>query len=43
MLFVYESDIGDGWEDPEVHKDSPEKRQAALKMGANIVTYALTH
>lgn len=42
-FFAYESDIGDGWEDYEVHQDSPEKRQAALKMGANIITYAMTH
>ena len=40
-LLAYESDIGDGWEDPSVHKDSPEKRQAALKMGANILTWVL--
>ncbi len=36
-----ESDIGDGWEDPEVHKDPPEKRLSALKMGANIVQFAM--
>ncbi len=40
-LFAYESDIGDGWEDPSVHKDPPEKRQAALRMGANILTWVL--
>lgn len=39
--FNYESDLGDGWEDPEVHKDSEETRQKALKMGANIVQYVL--
>jgi hypothetical protein len=38
-FYSYESDIGDGWEDPEVHKNSPEKRQQALRMGANIVQY----
>ncbi len=43
VFLVYESDIGDGWEDFEVHKDPPEKHQAALKMGANIVHYTLTH
>jgi hypothetical protein len=43
VFFAYESDIGDGWEDPEVYNDSPEKRLAALKMGANLVAYALTH
>jgi len=40
-LFAYESDIGDGWEDPAVHKDSPEKREAAFKMGVNILTWVL--
>jgi hypothetical protein len=43
VFFAYESDIGDGWEDPEVYNDPPEKRLAALKMGANLVAYALTH
>ncbi len=37
--YSYESDLGDGWEDPEVHKDSEEVRIKALKMGANIVQY----
>jgi hypothetical protein len=36
-----ESDIGDGWEDPEIHNDTPETRAKALKMGANIVQYVL--
>lgn len=39
--YNYESDLGDGWEDPEVHNDTPETRQKALKMGANIVQYVL--
>jgi Domain of unknown function (DUF4159) len=34
-----ETDLGDGWEDPEVHKDPEEKRQMALQMGANLVQY----
>jgi hypothetical protein len=38
-LFNFECDIGDGWEDPEVHHDSEETRQKALKMGANIIQY----
>ncbi|HIE05431.1 MAG TPA: DUF4159 domain-containing protein [bacterium (Candidatus Stahlbacteria)] len=41
-FYVYESDIGDGWEDYEVYKDPPEKHEAALRMGINIVIYALT-
>lgn len=43
VFFAYESDIGDGWEDPEVYNDPPEKRLSALRMGVNLVTYALTH
>lgn len=40
LLFTYESDIGDGWEDPEVHNDPEEVRLRALQMGANIIKYA---
>lgn len=40
LLFTYESDLGDGWEDVEIHNDPPEVREKALKMGANIVKYA---
>ncbi|WP_370476438.1 DUF4159 domain-containing protein [Tamlana flava] len=40
LLFTYESDLGDGWEDPEVHNDPADVREKALKMGANIVKYA---
>ncbi|MBT8376255.1 MAG: DUF4159 domain-containing protein [Bacteroidia bacterium] len=40
LLFTYESDIGDGWEDPEVHNDPENVRLKALQMGANIVKYA---
>ncbi|GAA0744891.1 DUF4159 domain-containing protein [Gaetbulibacter jejuensis] len=39
LLFTFESDLGDGWEDPEVHNDPPEVREKSLKMGANIVKY----
>ena len=42
VLYTYESDLGDGWEDKEVHKDSEEIREKALKMGTNIIIYALT-
>lgn len=41
VFYSYETDLGDGWEDEEVHKDSYEKRQEALKMGANIIQYIL--
>ena len=40
LLFTSESDLGDGWEDQEVHNDPEDVRQKALKMGANIVKYA---
>lgn len=38
-LYTFESDIGDGWEDPEVHNNSEKTRMKALKMGANILEY----
>ena len=38
-FYSYECDLGDGWEDQEVHHDSQEKRTLALKMGANIIKY----
>ncbi|MEI6059269.1 MAG: DUF4159 domain-containing protein [Bacteroidota bacterium] len=41
-FYDYECDLGDGWEDPDVHKDSPEKRLKALQMGANIIQYVFT-
>ncbi|EZH73897.1 hypothetical protein ATO12_13495 [Aquimarina atlantica] len=40
LLFTFESDLGDGWENPEVHNDPEEVRSKALKMGANIIKYA---
>lgn len=39
LLYTYESDLGDGWEDAEVHNDPNEVREKALKMGANILNY----
>ena len=39
-LYTFETDLGDGWEDVEVHNDPEEKRLEALKMGANIIQYA---
>jgi hypothetical protein len=39
--YVHESDIGDGWEDPEVHGDSEATRRRALEMGANLVLWSL--
>jgi Domain of unknown function (DUF4159) len=40
-FYDFECDLGDGWESFEVHKDSPEGHQKALKMGANIIQYVL--
>ncbi len=40
VLLTLESDLGDGWEDEEVHNDPFEIREKALKMGANIIKYA---
>ena len=41
-FFTWECDLGDGWEDPDVHRDSQATRQKALRMGSNIVRYAFT-
>tara|TARA_B100000470_G_scaffold91310_1_gene70400 strand:- start:18 stop:668 length:651 start_codon:yes stop_codon:yes gene_type:complete len=42
VIYSFESDLGDGWEDEEVHNDPPELRTAALQMGVNIIYFALT-
>jgi len=39
VFYSVECDLGDGWEDADVHKDSPETRLKALQMGANLVQY----
>lgn len=39
LMYSYETDLGDGWEDAEVHNDPKEVREKALKMGANIMNY----
>jgi len=41
VYYSYQSDLGDGWEDPQVHHDTPEKREAALRMGVNLFAYAV--
>jgi hypothetical protein len=41
-FYDYECDLGDGWESAEVHNNSEETRNKALKMGANIISYAFT-
>lgn len=41
LFYSYESDLGDGWEDPDVHGDDPAVREDALRMGVNLFLYAL--
>ncbi len=41
-LYTYECDLGDGWEDPDVHNDNEAVRLKALQMGANIIEYVYT-
>lgn len=42
IFYSWSSDIGDGLEDPAVHGDRPELREAAIRMAINVCTYALT-
>lgn len=43
VLYTYETNPSDGWDDPDVHNDPPEKRDEALRFGTNIIVWALTH
>ncbi len=43
LYYTYESNPSDAWNDPDVHGDSPEKHQEALRFGTNIIVWALTH
>ncbi|TRZ42509.1 DUF4159 domain-containing protein [Robertkochia solimangrovi] len=43
LLFTFESDLGDGWENPEVHQDPEEVHLKALRMGANIISYVFSN
>ena len=43
LFYTYESNISDGWADPEIHNDPQAIRDASLKMGANLLIYSLTH
>jgi hypothetical protein len=42
VFYDYSSDLGNGWEDHEVHNDPPELHEAALRMGVNLFVYAVT-
>lgn len=41
-FYSYECDLGNGWEDQRIHNSPEEKRQQALKMGANIISFSFT-
>ena len=41
--YTYETDIGDGIEDAEVHHDTQAVRELAMKMAVNVVVYVMTH
>lgn len=41
-FYTFECDLGNGWEDQTIYNDPEEIRQQALKMGANIISYAFT-
>ena len=43
LLYTFECDLGDGWEDSDVHNDPKEVREKALKMGANILNYVFNN
>ena len=43
VFYTYETNLSDGWADPQVHHDPAEKRETALKMGTNIIVWALLH
>ena len=43
VFYSYECDLGNGWEDARIHNDPEEKRQQALKMGANLISYSFTN
>ena len=42
-FYSYETDLGDGWEDPAVHNDPISKHHEALRMGANIISFVFSH
>ncbi len=43
VYYTVNTNISDGWVDPAVHKDPPQIREAALKMGTNIILWVLMH
>ncbi|MBL7974110.1 MAG: DUF4159 domain-containing protein [Candidatus Kapabacteria bacterium] len=43
VYYTYETNPSDGWADPDVHGDNPERRELSLKIGTNIIVWALSH
>jgi hypothetical protein len=41
VYYSYQTDLGDGWEDPQVHNDPQEKHEMAIRMGVNLLAYAV--
>jgi hypothetical protein len=41
VYYSFQTDLGDGWEDPQVHNDPPDRREAALRMGVNLFAYVV--
>ncbi|MCX8028734.1 MAG: DUF4159 domain-containing protein [Brevinematales bacterium] len=42
LFYAYNTDIGDGWDKPEVHNNPPEVIESAIRMGINIIVYSIT-
>jgi hypothetical protein len=42
VFYAHESDLGDGWEPEGIHPNPPAAREAALRMGVNLLVYAMT-
>ena len=42
VFYAHESDLADGWEPAGIHPDPPEAREEALRMGVNLLVYAMT-
>ena len=42
LYYSYQTDLGDGWEDPDVHRDPEAVREQALRMGVNLFVYAVS-
>ena len=43
VFYAYESNLADGWADPDIHKDPESVREKSLQMGTNIIVWALTN